>query len=104
MKLEISKEQCLRLAHLEGDSEIGAGLLGIAQEGWHPIATAPTMHSLEEAIKIHEEANPPATEHRINYGRLFPGKSYKADCLCGWTCEGDREKMITAVRNHENLI
>lgn len=27
MKLEISKEQCLRLAELEGDSEVGAGAL-----------------------------------------------------------------------------
>lgn len=27
MKLDISKEQCLRLAEREGDSEVGAGLL-----------------------------------------------------------------------------
>lgn len=27
MKIEITKEWCLRMAHLEGDAEIGAGLL-----------------------------------------------------------------------------
>lgn len=27
MKLEISKEECMRLAALEGDAEVGAGLI-----------------------------------------------------------------------------
>lgn len=30
MKLEISEEQCVRLAELEGDSEIGAGLIDLS--------------------------------------------------------------------------
>lgn len=29
MKIEITKEWCLRMAHLEGDAEIGAGLLAL---------------------------------------------------------------------------
>lgn len=29
MKLEISKEQCMRLAEQEGDEEVGAGALGL---------------------------------------------------------------------------
>ena len=42
-----------------------------------------------------------ADEHRINYGRLHPGKTYKADCTCGWTAEGERKSVIAAVRKHE---
>jgi hypothetical protein len=34
MKLEISKEQCMRLASLEGDGEIGAGLPEL-RYGWN---------------------------------------------------------------------
>jgi hypothetical protein len=41
-------------------------------------------------------------EHRINYGRLYPGKSYKADCTCGWTCDGSRDEVTAAVRRHED--
>lgn len=43
-------------------------------------------------------------EHRINYGRLFLEKTYKADCSCGWTCKGDRERVLAAVHEHEKLI
>ena len=41
-------------------------------------------------------------EHRINYGRLYPGKTYKADCTCGWSCEGTREHTRAAIHAHEN--
>ena len=46
----------------------------------------------------------PKKEHRINYGRLYPGKTFKADCTCGWSNEGARETVIAAVREHENLV
>lgn len=26
-------------------------------------------------------------KHRINYGRVWPGETYKADCDCGWSAE-----------------
>ena len=42
--------------------------------------------------------------HRINYGCLFPGKSFKADCSCGWSYEGAHEAVQEAVREHEKLI
>lgn len=41
------------------------------------------------------------TEHRVNYGRLHPGKTYKADCSCGWTFEGTRDETHKAVRDHD---
>lgn len=43
-------------------------------------------------------------EHRINYGRLYPGKTFKADCTCGWSREGERQDVIVEVRKHENLF
>lgn len=41
-------------------------------------------------------------DHRINWGRLYPGKTYKADCTCGWSHEGEREAVRAAVTAHEN--
>jgi len=43
-------------------------------------------------------------EHRINYGRLYPGQTYKADCTCGWTSAGPRERVYAAVREHEQPL
>jgi transcriptional regulator with XRE-family HTH domain len=46
MKIEITKEWCLRMAHLEGDAEIGAGLLS-----FDPIPNldlSPVIDSLDE--------------------------------------------------------
>lgn len=46
----------------------------------------------------------PRADHRINYGRLFPGKSFKADCTCGWSNEGERDNVLAAVREHETTF
>jgi hypothetical protein len=40
-------------------------------------------------------------DHRINWGRLSPGSSYKADCTCGWSHEGTKEQVRAAVTEHE---
>jgi hypothetical protein len=42
MKLDISKEECLRLAHLESNSEIGAGILARDPVVFPPRPAAPT--------------------------------------------------------------
>jgi transcriptional regulator with XRE-family HTH domain len=54
MKIEITKEWCLRMAQLEADAEIGAGLLAI-----DPVFEGDTALGREE----HEETN-------IAFGRL----------------------------------
>lgn len=46
----------------------------------------------------------PVEEHRLNYGRLSPGKTYKADCTCGWSFEGTKDETRAAVKEHEKLI
>lgn len=43
-------------------------------------------------------------DHRINWGRLFPGKTYKADCTCGWSSEGTNDVVKAAIAEHEKLI
>lgn len=45
-----------------------------------------------------------AQAHRINFGRLWPGQDYRADCSCCWQFQGTRDAVLAAMRDHENLI
>lgn len=65
----------------------------------HPTVSIVTVRRGETVIEKHAGSN--MTGHRVNYGRLHPGKTYKADCSCGWTFEGTRDETHKAVRDHD---
>ena len=73
MKLEISKEQCMRLAELEGDSEIGAGVIDMS------LTEAQIKHMVNRFLGWQLPANfaPDAgiKYTRPNYPASWPGPS-----------------------------
>lgn len=67
--------------------------------------TGPGMAELFHDLAVEQEKERALERggHRLNYGWLLPGrKTFKADCTCGWSSEGDRATVLAAVRKHED--